>query len=183
MPLGLQRPDSAIGSAIEYAAQCGRLMFAPASVDSQDRARAISWPAWHQDVICVHAGSTEGEPSQWTPAAQDDMTIMLLGENVESACPPHLLFRDNKMYMTGTACATVLAAGVAVMLLDFAEIILDEKAQKLIRQTVSMRNVFSEMAQDTGTHAYSWVKPWEMFNSGQDVSTIERFIKAAIGYT
>ena len=177
MSFGFEERHKAIGDAIRHAAFRGRLMFAAAS--NEGRNRGIVWPARETSVMCVHSGDGNGTRSSFTPSSQDGMKIMALGECIKSASPPHLNLPDDEGYMSGTSCATPIAAGIAAIILDYARGFLEDEKWEDLRQTTSMRRMF-EKIKDENLADYWWIRHWELFHPKRSTEWIQDQIRQAL---
>jgi hypothetical protein len=126
MSFGFGEEHQLLDDAIQYAAYKKVLMFAAASNDGKNRPGGVAWPAQHDSVICVHSGDGNRNPSKFTPEAQDHMRVMVLGECINFASPPHLKHSGNHHLMSGTSCAAPVAAGIAALILDYARGFLEQ---------------------------------------------------------
>jgi hypothetical protein len=177
---GFGEEHEEIYSAIRHAASQGVLTFAAASNDGKNRPDGIAWPARNSDVICVHSGDGYGNPSAFTPAPSDNMRIMVLGECVTSAWPPHLESDDGQQMMSGTSCATPIAAGIAALILEYALGFLKPDEWRKLCRTDSMRRVLLAMGDRPEGSGYSWIRPWAWFEPNCDEAWVQREIKRAM---
>ena len=170
MSFGFVEEQSAILKAIGRAYAKGITMFAAASNDGANREDNISWPAKIQEVICVHSGSGGGTKSRFTPWASDNHRVMVLGECVKSL----------GTYMSGTSCATPIAAGIAACILDYARRVgLSEDELLKLRRTEYMRKMFKIMKKEE-REDYWWIIPWSFFNDKRSDPWIADQMRIAI---
>lgn len=163
MAFGFGDRDENLFEAISHAAYKEVLMFAAASNDGKNRPDGVAWPASESRVICVHSGDGLGNPSSFTPRAQDGMRIMVLGECVRSAWPLELQSPDGFKHMSGTSCAASIAAGIAAVILDYARGFLSQEEWKRLRRVDSMRRMFGNLKCPHSTDGYWWIMHWTMF--------------------
>jgi subtilisin family serine protease len=179
MSFGFGEEHEALYRAIQYAASKEVLMFAAASNDGKNRPDGVSWPASDVNVICVHSADGHGNPSTFTPAAQDSKRIMVLGECVKSAWPEHLQSANGHKLMSGTSCAAPIAAGIAALVLDYARGFLTPEEWRKLRRIGSMRKVFMSMADETGS-GYWWTMHWKWFDPDVTAGWIQGEVKKII---
>ncbi|KAF1966496.1 subtilisin-like protein [Bimuria novae-zelandiae CBS 107.79] len=150
MSFGFGEEHQDMQGAIRYAAFREVLMFAAASNDGKNRPDGVAWPARDMNVICVHSADGHGTPSTFTPGAQDNMRIKVLGESVK--------------FLSGTSCAAPIAAGIAALILDYARAFLDEQEWRQLRRTDTIRRVFASMNSRSRSE-YWWINHWRWFDS------------------
>ncbi|KAF1829667.1 hypothetical protein BDW02DRAFT_602366 [Decorospora gaudefroyi] len=177
MSFGFGENHDSIDGAIDYAAYKKVLMFAAASNDGKNRPDGVAWPAQDDRVICVHSGDGNGNPSGFTPDAQDGMRVMVLGECVNSASPSHLKHPNNHHLMSGTSCAAPIAAGIAALILDYARSFLTQKEWEKLRRIQSIRNMFGQMKDPMSRSEYWWIKHWAWFDPKRDEGWIQGEIR------
>ncbi|KAH8665487.1 hypothetical protein BGZ61DRAFT_484575 [Ilyonectria robusta] len=166
-------------NSIQHAAANGITMFAAASNDGKNRRDGVAWPARALEVICVHSADGHGTPSGFTPGPSDNQRIMLLGECVKSAWPTKLRQPRGSKLMSGTSCATSIAAGIAALLLHYARGFLPVDQWRQLRRVDSMRTMFGRLRDDRG-NGYHWIRPWALFDRKNDEGWIQGEIKAAL---
>ncbi|KAH8698202.1 hypothetical protein GQ44DRAFT_832238 [Phaeosphaeriaceae sp. PMI808] len=175
MSFGFGEKHELLAEAIQHAASNQVVMFAAASNDGKNRPDGVAWPARDVNVICVHSGDGHGTPSTFTPDPQDIMRIMVLGECVTSAWPQKLQSAHGHKLMSGTSCATPIAAGIAALVLDHARGFLTSSEWKQLRHSDSIRRVFESMS-ERSNHGYWWVRHWKWFDS----KSSEEWIKGEV---
>lgn len=171
--------ENSILKAIRYAYQSGVSLFAAASNDGNNRPDHVCWPARALEVICVHSGTGTGQPSTFTPGPHDNQRIMVLGEWISSAWPAHLKSPGNTKYMSGTSCATPIAAGIAAIVLDYARRTLSPENWKKLRRVDGMQRMFERM-RDPRVDKYWWIRPWDFFQKDNTWEWIDNEINKAI---
>lgn len=164
---------------IQHAAVNGITMFAAASNDGKNRRDGVAWPASASEVICVHSADGHGTPSGFTPGPCDNQRIMLLGEHVKSAWPTNLRQQGDSRLMSGTSCATSIAAGVAALLLHYARGFLSNDQWRQLRRVDRMRRMFVRLKDDR-VKEYYWIRPWVLFDRKHEEGWIQGEIKAAL---
>ena len=180
MSFGFGEEYEQLDSAIQHAAYKKVLMFAAASNDGKNRPDGVAWPAKDNNVICVHSGDGHGSHSTFTPSPRDSMRIMVLGECIKSACPPHLKCDADHKLMSGTSCAAPIAAGIAALILDYARGFLDDQEWDKLRRTTSMLRMFERMKDEHSTDGYWWIKHWQWFDSNKSVGWIQGEIRGVL---
>lgn len=171
--------EDSILKAIRHAYHNGISLFAAASNDGNNRPDHVCWPARALEVICVHSGTGTGQPSAFTPGPHDNQRIMVLGEWVKSAWPPRLQSPGNTKYMSGTSCATPIAAGIAAIVLDYARKKLPPERWKRLRRVDGMQRMFERM-KDSRVEKYWWIRPWDFFQQQNTLEWIDNEIRKAI---
>jgi subtilisin family serine protease len=172
--------EDSILKAIRHAYHSGISLFAAASNDGNNRPDHVCWPARALEVICVHSGTGTGQPSTFTPGPYDNQRIMVLGEWVKSAWPLRLRSPGNTKYMSGTSCATPIAAGIAAIVLDYARKKLPPERWKRLRRVDGMQRMFERM-KDSRVEKYWWIRPWDFFQRNNTLEWIDNEIRKAIG--
>ncbi len=174
------RKDSIL-QAVRYAAARGVGLFAAASNDGKNRPDEVAWPARAPEVVCVHSFDGAGNPSAFTPGANKDQTLAVLGEAIESAWPERLPSpRAGHRYVSGTSCATPIAAGIAAVVLDYARAFLSDEEWLELRRVGGIRRLFDRMTHSR-THGYSYIRPWQMFGAQRTDEWIQEEIRIALG--
>jgi hypothetical protein len=67
--------------------------------------------------------------------------------------------------MSGTSCATPIAAGIAALILDYARGFLTQQEWERLRRVDYMRRMFERMRDPNPYTGYWWIKHWELFDS------------------
>lgn len=166
MAFGFGERNGILSDAIKHADFNNVLMFAAASNDGKNRPDGIAWPASDHRVICVHSADGYGNPSGFTPSAQDNMRFMVLGEHVISAWPEKFKYPGNLKHMSGTSCAAPIAAGIAAVFLDYSRSFLSDREWKEFHSIGSIRRMFEHFGRpddiSNGTK-YRWIRHWNLF--------------------
>lgn len=171
--------EESIREAIRYAHLKDVTLFAAASNDGDNRPDGVAWPARAAEVICVHAADGSGSP-KYSPGADDGQRVMVLGEYVQSAWPQRVSKTSSWKaaqagdsqaptefkYMSGTSCAAAIAAGIAAIVLDYAQFLTQDE-WKRIRRVDGMKKMFKIMKKSR-PHGYWWVCPWFLFRDSAD---------------
>lgn len=179
-PQGAPERRDSIRMAIRHAAAQGVGLFAAASNDGKNRPDEVAWPARELEVICVHSFDGDGNPSAFTPGAGNVQTVGVLGEAVRSAWPERLSSpRPGQRYMSGTSCATPIAAGIAAVVLDYARAFLTDEDWLELRRVGGLRRVFDKMTHFR-TRGYSYIRPWQIFGKEQTDGWIQGQINNAL---
>jgi hypothetical protein len=180
MSFGFGEEHQLLDDAIQHAAYKKVLMFAAASNDGKNRPGGVAWPAHDDSVICVHSGDGGGNPSKFTPEARDGMRVMVLGECVNSASPPHLKHLGDHHLMSGTSCAAPIAAGIAALILDYAKGFLEQHEWEKLRRVSSIRRMFGRMKDPMSQSEYWWIKHWAWFQPKRDEGWIQGEIRGVL---
>ena len=166
----------------------GVLMFAAASNSGRNAGR--TFPAKHQDVICIHSADGDGVPSKRNPWGQNgDKNFSALGEFIEA---PHKGQANERV--SGSSVASAVAAGIAALVLEFSrqtpvdgqEMIQEPKT---LNTKPGMEMVFLKMTdQDPRaikTDPYNNLQPWHLLglDDGEDNKTARKRIAADINKT
>ncbi|KLU87728.1 hypothetical protein MAPG_06721 [Magnaporthiopsis poae ATCC 64411] len=184
---GEKIPD--LSCEIKKASDNGILFFAAASNDGRNLPGGVAWPARDPDVVCVHSADGHGFPSRFTPRPLDNMRLMTLGEGVVSAWPPALMPKGSipsvdesgGVAMSGTSCATVVAAGIAAVVMDYARGSLTDEQWRNIHRADCMRNLLGRMNEGPSggrSSDYNWVMHWAWFQSRYTKAWIDNSIGA-----
>jgi hypothetical protein len=152
MSFGLPKPVEdyeVLEGAIQRAHQAHILMFAAASNNGANNGR--SFPARHQQVICIHSTDANGNRSRFSPTViTADNNFATIGESIESAWPEYLsnpaANKASVAHKSGTSFATPIAAGIAAFLIQYARLHLLEEQAKTIKQSSRMKAVLKEIA-------------------------------------
>ncbi|KAJ3549806.1 hypothetical protein NM208_g304 [Fusarium decemcellulare] len=180
MSFGFGTRDPVLEKAIDHAISKKVLIFAAASNDGKNRPDGVAWPASKMGVFCVHSADGLGNPSPFTPSPRENMKIMVLGECVLSAWPRRLLKGSNlgdHKYMSGTSCATPIAAGIAAVVLDYARRFLTEDEWKDLRRYDSINRMFQKLSDTNSRSGYQWIRHWVLFAEDRDEAWIQSEIK------
>lgn len=124
------------------------------------------YPASHQQIIGIHAVDGKGRDIGISPAPlEDDGNFSTLGSGIqldwELKIPiPH-----------GSACATVVAAGITAYILDYVQQVatLTEEDRRWLRSPDGVRELLRLVS--TKQHGYRFIAPWEVW--GHDVKAEE----------
>ena len=180
MSFGFPELNPLIDNALNRAAAKSTILLAAAS-NSGNR-HSIAWPARAEQVICIHSLHGNGDHSSYTPnsRAQD---YGILGQAVLSYWPPHL-DAGISVYRSGTSCAAPIAAGVAAIVLDYAQQKLpryarigskvDEHVIRRLRSNAGMRKIFGLMAESRD--GQNCIIPWSLLNCERRESYMCEFI-------
>ena len=177
--------------AIRYAYRKDVTLFAAASNDVHNRTDGVAWPARAAEVICVHAADGDGIPKH-TPGAADGQRVMVLGICVGSSWPERVHTRKSEQaaglhvrkdfkYMSGTSCAAPIAAGIAAIVLDYAQHLLKQDDWKRLRRVDGMTKIF-EIMKDPRTEGYWFVRPWDLFGKKATSEWIQGEISRVLSF-
>jgi hypothetical protein len=168
MNFGFSELEPTIDNALTHAAAKNTIIFAAAS--NCGNRHYISWPARAEQVICIHSLHGDGDHSSYTPNSRPQ-DYSILGQAVSSYWPPHFN-AGIKVLQSGTSCAAPIAAGVAALVLEYAQQKLplyaragsqvDAHVIRRLKSNAGMRMVFGLMAENRGGH--NCVIPWSLLN-------------------
>ncbi|EFW99001.1 lipid acyl hydrolase [Grosmannia clavigera kw1407] len=170
MAFGFQKRHEDILQAVRLAYDRGVIMLAAASNDGALEERP-AFPARLDQVICVNSADGLGSSSAFNPQpsiAEDNFTI--LGEKVESA-----KVGSHRVRKSGTSVATMIAAGVAALVLELSFQRPASMRESDIRSYSGMRAVFAAMSRDTSTFSTDgryFIRPWKLLDTEKDLDYI-----------
>ncbi|KAK5110337.1 hypothetical protein LTR62_006045 [Meristemomyces frigidus] len=135
------------------------LMFAAASNCGGNA--PISWPARHDNVICVFATDAEGNAYPKNPTPRDDSkNFAVLGSSIQGYWPSHLVVgSDHRQHKSGTSCAAPIAAGIAGVMIDLMR---RQKEQYLLRYRSHSKQRQIRERDDYEQNLRTLGRPWGM---------------------
>ncbi|KUJ21421.1 uncharacterized protein LY89DRAFT_778954 [Mollisia scopiformis] len=153
-------------AAVDCAKMAGILIFAPATTSRGD-INSIAYPAvMRNELFCIYSsdgrlGISETNP----PASTSDNNFAILGECVRLG--------TRKATVTGTMVSSAIAAGVAGLILDFANQPdppkkLGEGGFERLQSKEGMTAVFRLMSTYHKQSGYQCVAPWDLLPPGYD---------------
>lgn len=176
MSFGFPEVDPIIDIALTLAAGKNTILLAAAS-NSGNR-HSIAWPARAEQVICIHSLNGNGDRSSYTPNSRPQ-DYGILGQAVSSYWPPHL-DAGMSVLRSGTSCAAPIAAGVAAIVLEYAEQKLplyvrtgsevDEYVIRRLRSNAGMRKIFGLMVKTRDEQ--NCMIPWSLLNCERRENTM-----------
>jgi hypothetical protein len=148
MSLGWRHDDSnEVRQAIARARTENVLLFAASSNDGVRG--GMAYPARADEVFAIDAADGDGRPSRFNTLPDGRKPrFAVLGEAVKSEYPKDLDESGSKR-MSGTSCATPIAAGIAGLVLEFARqrpMWCDPSIEAHLKTVGGMRQVFMEMS-------------------------------------
>lgn len=159
---GFEKHDEDLDQAIEAASRAGKLIFAAAS--NYGNAMGIAFPARkypYWKLLCMFA-TTPGIRATCgfnpTPSGRAIYNFAILGEDVE--------IPSTKKVQSGTSYSTMIGAGLAGLILEFARHESAEgRGHRLERLSTveGMSAVFAAMAKDKG-NGYDCIAPWKILS-------------------
>ena len=149
--------DRELQEAIEHAKKHSVLLFAAGSNDGVRG--GMAYPARADEAIAIDAADGYGSPSIFNShRGTDKIRFTVLGEAVKSAYPKDLGSDEpGWRRMSGTSCATPIAAGIAGLILEFARqrpLCYDSAIEAHLKTVVGMRLIFKQLLST----------PWEGFD-------------------
>lgn len=141
----------ALSDAIATAHSHRILMFAAASnMGSHSRP---AFPARHSDVFCIFAADGMGNNAPANPTAEHYApNFSVLGQAVESAWPRKLTTDPWTRRKSGTSFAVPVAAGIAAMVLLYAQQNLSKKEAMKFKQYDKMRDMLHFLSDKRGSY-------------------------------
>ncbi|CAH1241503.1 MBTPS1 [Branchiostoma lanceolatum] len=167
MSFGCNSFDSDLRRAVSEAVGRGKVVVAAASNDGRKELTNIAFPARFGDVICVGSCNNLGQPSSFTPTGRE-IDFLAPGEHIlapSSGLPEY-------QARSGTSEATPIVAGIAAMVISYAETTGGQTMRSTVCHTAVMREVLRKMAPMPGHHdehmGYGNLDPWRLFKYGPD---------------
>jgi subtilisin family serine protease len=184
--LGFPEVDTDVMQEIKTAAAKPVLIFASAANNTVHERKPIRFPAQMKEVFCIFSADTNSIESAFNPKPRYDRdNFMFPGENIEGAWPlalagvsPETETREGRTYrrLSGTSCATPIAAAVAAGVLEFAWQGRETKIRRveMLKHFDGMKDVFLEMLDKykPGDGCYHYVKPWKLITARRPKSEI-----------
>jgi hypothetical protein len=160
-----------VKAAISNASQRGVLFFAAAGNNLQYKQPSIAFPAILHSVFCINSHNDNTKDSDFTPHPRNHSpNFMVIGQSLEGPDG-----NNGTKYMSGTSCATPIAAAFAAMVLDYIREHLghcpldDQEKLDLLKEANVMKWVFFHCMVEGGTQKlgeYNVVKPGLLFREG-----------------
>lgn len=164
-------PDSV--QQIRIAAAKPTLIFAAAANHTIHQRIPIRFPARLSEVFCIFSAKENGAASEFNPPSKNDRAnFMFPGEDIEGAWPDSLrdIIPENEMReengrvyrrLSGTSCATPIAAAVAAGILEFAWQVREHNIEGVgeLKHRSGMDQVFRKMLDKYQEGEYHYVKP------------------------
>ncbi|KAF2463705.1 subtilisin-like protein, partial [Lindgomyces ingoldianus] len=142
--------DEELRKVIDRAKSQKVLLFAASS--NEGIRRGMAYPARADEVIAVDAADGFGLPSRFNPPQEGEkQRFTALGEAVESSYPTQLAEEGQTRgwkRMSGTSCATPIAAAIAGLILEFSRqrpLCFDPSVEAHLKSVAGMREVFSKL--------------------------------------
>jgi hypothetical protein len=178
--LGFPQEDKDVVQEIRTAVWKSVLIFASAANNTCHEYIPIRFPARMKDVFCIFSADKDGIGSTFNPRPRNSReNFMFPGENIEGAWPlalagenPEMETLKGRAYkrLSGTSCATPIAAAVAAGVLEFAWQGRETKIRQVeeLKRFDGMKTVFLEMLDEykEGDACYHYVKPWIFIKMG-----------------
>lgn len=169
MSFGFPELEPTIDNALRHAAANDIILLAAAS--NSGIRHSIAWPARAEQVICIHSLHGDGDHSSYTPNSRPQ-DYGILGQAVSSYWPPHLNAGSSSVLRSGTSCAAPIAAGVAAIVLEYAQQKLplyarpgsnvDEHLIQRLRSNAGIRTIFGIMAETRD--GQNCIIPWSLLD-------------------
>ncbi|XP_066301000.1 uncharacterized protein [Branchiostoma lanceolatum] len=167
MSFGCNSFDSDLRRAVSEAVGRGKVVVAAASNDGRKKLTNIAFPARFGDVICVGSCNNLGQPSSFTPTGRE-IDFLAPGEDIEAPSSSYCEYQTR----SGTSEATPIVAGIAAMVISYAETTGGRTMRSTVSHTAVMREILRKMASMPGHHdehmGYGNLDPWRLFKYGPD---------------
>ena len=158
------------------------LVSAPEVEESQ---KYLRWRSKSSEMIRVYSADGQGNTlSRLTTTGDDDQGIMTLGECVRSTSwrrsGPQLERLGNGTYgrlVSGNGCAAVVAAGIAAMVLQCMQGVLEGEEWHRLRRTNTMYAPLRSMGEINRRSGLVWIKHWEWFGTEQRELELEKLVR------
>eukprot|EP00058_Branchiostoma_floridae_P006695 XP_002592183.1 hypothetical protein BRAFLDRAFT_88080 [Branchiostoma floridae] len=170
MSLGSDSYDSEMRRAVSEAVARGKVVVAAASNDGRKGMTNIGFPARLGDVICVGSHDSYGyyQPSSFSSTGRE-LDFLAPGEQIAAPDSRTINFYRR---MSGTSQATPIIAGIAAMVISYAETVGGKAMRNAVSNTTVVREIFRKMASKPGHHdehmGYGNLNPWRLFKYGPD---------------
>ncbi|EXM20514.1 hypothetical protein V3481_016340 [Fusarium oxysporum f. sp. vasinfectum] len=192
--LGFSNPSQTMEDEIARAAAERVLIFASAANHTVHEQQPIRFPASMSQVFCIFSADAEGKLSSFNPEPKrGSYNFMFPGERIKGAWPachtegvPDIIHQNNITYriMSGTSCATPIAAAVAAGVLEFVWQPRQRPIKNLhgFRTRSGMERVFLEMARARilGDRVVYYVLPWTLITPLKDKADISAILQHII---
>jgi hypothetical protein len=145
------------------------LLFAATSNDGFRSRSGIAYPARSEDVIGIDAANEEGKPLGSNPRdTSPSIRFTAPGLSVLSTYPTHLESSGQKR-MSGSSCATPIAAATAACVLVFARqrpLCLDPSVEPNLKSITGMKSVLKELltSKDDDHPRWHHLDPTKLFD-------------------
>ena len=148
------------------------LVFAASSNFGITRGR-MAYPARADSVIAIDASDYYGNPSKFNPPPGGRDRFTTLGEEVKSAFPKRLPNVESGGWkrMSGTSCATPIAAAISALILEFARqppLCLYPEIERRLKQTEGMRQALIATSKQKDHHSNFYHLCPEQYLCGSD---------------
>jgi hypothetical protein len=166
MSFGLDDQNDTIDNAIARASRAGILIFGAASNNESNIAR--SYPGRNNKVICIHACDGRGFTGIVNPSPrQNAHNFTTLGVGIRSK------WKNQEVFKSGTSFATIVAAGIAASILEFANLKckLSDKEMVILYGRSGMVAIFNAMSEERD--GYDYVQPADLFWRREDNEVAE----------
>lgn len=185
MSLGFQEEVPAISEAIHEVVgrRNNRILFFAAASNSGGNRREM-FPASHDAVISIRATNADGAFLDSNPPADPygPAVYGTLGKDVPSAWLSNV---DGELSKSGSSVATAVSAGIAAMMLEFANVGLSNPEFHVpseVRRLWTKRRMlamFAKMSQDMGNRSY-YISPARFFAERNHIGAWAAMIDACV---
>lgn len=146
-----EESDEELSAVINRAKVNNVLLFAATSNEGIQTRGDMAYPARAAEVIAVDAADGDGNPSKFNPPEGENERFTALGEAVNSAFPMQLTEGTDTpgwKRMSGTSCATPIAAAIAGLVLEFSRqrpLCYDPSVEARLKSVAGMKLVFRKL--------------------------------------
>ncbi|KAI1806632.1 hypothetical protein F4811DRAFT_509771 [Daldinia bambusicola] len=174
MSFGFLEIELDVKAAIDEASRRGKLLFASASNHGNNQI-GRTYPAKHRNVIAISASTGKGKDGQISPSPEsNDDNFMTLGIAVP------LIWKERRVYKSGTSYATPIAAGFAINALEFVfRVMGQEHFQRLKQSDDFMRCVLRLMSKEDPS-GYRFVAPWLLWDGRKTPGLVSQLLHHAM---
>lgn len=158
MSFGWTYDDLEVEAALQKAQKHGILLFASVSNFGALADRNILFPASHSDVIAIDAADGLGHPDSNNSSTHE-------GDIRARFTAPGVMVKGvTKSRVNGTSFASPIAAGIAALILDFAQEtpLASDSAMKYLKKKTGMEIILKEI-QVRKSGAFMFLTPWKLF--------------------
>jgi hypothetical protein len=165
MSFGWQFDDDDVEDALYAAQKAGVLLFASVGNFGALSSLNILYPASSPHVIAVDAADGLGEPASFNSSTETGDI------KTRFTAPGQGMQGYNGSYVNGTSYASPIAAGIAALVLEFAQQtpLSGDTVIKYLRKTKGMVWIFNKMSMQKTNPKFKFLAPWELLGDERQV--------------